>query len=254
LRKVVIISIQCILIAGCSVTRNVIVEKPDNTNRFTSDNIAESVSEQNITNGGFFIEKAEIELNNDKGKEKFIANIKFEAPDKYLISLKSRSGIEGARIYLSKDTILINDRINQIEYYGTSFYLRKKYGFSMSTLPLIFGDLVVEGNFKNNGNKCIEDRLKLECEVKGVDLNYSIDCKKRKVILVNQINNLVQPGVKIKYDRFHIIGYILVPETIELEDYQYNTSIRIKVIKIVKPWNGNLKFVPGKGYELIELV
>jgi hypothetical protein len=233
------------LIAGCSVTRNVIVEKPDNTNRFTSDNIAESVSEQNITNGGFFIEKAEIELNNDKGKEKFIANIKFEAPDKYLISLKSRSGIEGARIYLSKDTILINDRINQIEYYGTSFYLRKKYGFSMSTLPLIFGDLVVEGNFKNNGNKC---------EVKGVDLNYSIDCKKRKVILVNQINNLVQPGVKIKYDRFHIIGYILVPETIELEDYQYNTSIRIKVIKIVKPWNGNLKFVPGKGYELIELV
>jgi hypothetical protein len=118
------------LIAGCSVTRNVIVEKHDNTYRFSSDNITESVSQQNITNSGFFIEKAEIEINNDKGKEKFIANIKFELPDKYLISLKSRSGIEGARIYLSKDTILVNDRINQIEYYGTSFYIRKKYGFS----------------------------------------------------------------------------------------------------------------------------
>jgi hypothetical protein len=111
-----------------------------------------------------------------------------------------------------------------------------------------------QGNFRNNDNKCIEDRLKLECEVKGVNLNYSIDCKKRKVILVDQINNLVQPGVKIKYDRFHIIGDIFVPETMELIDYQYNTTIKIKVIKIKKPWNGNIKFIPGKGYELIELV
>jgi hypothetical protein len=242
------------LITGCSVTRNVIIETPDISKRFNSDNVAESVRQQNITNGRFFIEKAEIEVNNNNSKKKFIANIKFEPPDKYLISLKSRSGIEGARIYLSNDTILVNDRIDQIEYYSTSFYLRKKYGFSMSTLPVIFGDLVVEENFKNNSNKCLENKMKLECEVKGLALNYNIDCKKRKVIVVDQINNLVQPAIKIKFDRFHILGDILIPGTIELEDYQYNTTIKIKVIKIEKSWNGNIKFIPGKGYELIELV
>jgi Domain of unknown function (DUF4292) len=239
---------------GCSVTRNVIVETQDKSNRYNSDNVAESVRQQNITNSGFIIGKAEIEINKNKSKEKYLANIKYDPPDKYLISLKSRSGIEGARIYLTNDTILVNDRINQIEYYGTSFYLRKKYGFSMSVMPLIFGDLVVEENFKNPENKCLEDNLKFEFKVKGIALNYIIDCKKRKVILVEQINNLAQPGIRIKYDRFHILGDILVPEAIELEDYQYNTTIRIKILKIEKPWKGNIKFIPGKGYELIELV
>jgi uncharacterized protein YxeA len=254
LRKIAFILSQVILIIGCSVTRNVIVEKPDKFNRYDSDNVAESVRQQNITRGGFFIEKAEIEVNNNNGKEKYLANIKFNPPDKYLISLKGRSGIEGARIYMTTDTILVNDRINQIEYYGSSFYLRKKYGFSMNSVPLIFGDLVIDENFKKNANKCLEDKLEFESNVKGVTLNYTIDCKKRKVIVVDQINNLIQPGIKITYDRFHIIGDILVPESIELNDYQYNTTIRIKIIKILKPWNGDIKFIPGRDYDLIELV
>ena len=30
--------------------------------------------------------------------------------------------------------------------------------------------------------------------------------------------------------------------------------IKIKVIKVDAPWSGNIKFIPGKGYELIELI
>ncbi len=252
--KIVLILFQTFFIAGCAVTRNLSIDKDYNSDKFNSGSVTEDTRQQNITNSGFFIEKAEIEVNNSKGKQKFIANIRFEPPDKYLISLKSKSGIEGARIYLSDDTILVNDRINQTEYYGTPYYLKKKYGFSISTLPLIFGDLVLEKNFKDRSEGCSEGILKLKCEVKGVALNYSVDCKKRKVIMVNQINNIANPEIKIMYDGFHNLKDILVPGIIEVEEYQYNTAIKIRVLKVERPWNGNIGFIPGKGYKLIELL
>ena len=40
----------------------------------------------------FFIQKAEIEVINQDGKEKYLSTIKYEKPDKYLISIKSRTG------------------------------------------------------------------------------------------------------------------------------------------------------------------
>jgi hypothetical protein len=30
--------------------------------------------------------------------------------------------------------------------------------------------------------------------------------------------------------------------------------MRIKIKKVVCPWSGSIKFIPGRGYELIELV
>jgi hypothetical protein len=41
---------------------------------------------------------------------------------------------------------------------------------------------------------------------------------------------------------------------VEFKDSQYNATIKIKLLKVDFTWNGSVKFVPGKGYELIELV
>jgi hypothetical protein len=35
---------------------------------------------------------------------------------------------------------------------------------------------------------------------------------------------------------------------------QYNIRIKIKIVKTEYPWNGIVRFVPGKGYELIEIL
>lgn len=239
---------------GCSITRNVSKINLESSNRLLSKSVVESVTEQNITNTGFFIQKAEIEFINEKGKEIFISSIKYEKPDKYLISLKSRSGIEGARIYITNDTILVNDRISKVVYYGTAYYLRNKYGFSQAALPLIFGDIIIDKSCENSPAKCSEEKVNIRCGVKGLSLNYSIDCKKRKTILVDQMSNYVKQSPNIKYEKFFIVGSILIPKMIEINDYEYNTTIRIKILKIETPWSGNIKFIPGKGYELIKLV
>lgn len=254
MRKIAIILLLGIFSTSCSVTRNKGERNLEISKDLLSGNILESIKKQNITNRSFFIQKAEIEIITQNGKLKLIGNIKFENPDKYLISIKNRTGIEGARIYISNDTILVNDRINKKLYSGSSLYLKRKYGITTSFLPLIFGDILLDEKNEEGKEKCSGDKLNIDYLVQGVLLNYDIDCKKRKIILVNQINNFVQKGIEIKYESFINSGNILIPTIIELEDSQFNTTIKIRIVKIEFPWNGSVEFVPGKGYELIELL
>jgi hypothetical protein len=254
LQKIAFILVISIFICNCSVTRNRGKDRTISSNKLYSDNILESVRNQNITDSSFFIQKAEIEVTNEAGKESFIGNIRFEFPDKYLISLKNKTGIEGARIFISNDTILVNDRINKKLYSGTPFYLKRNYGLSQNCLPVIFGDIVTDKSYDNDKEKCLGDRVIINCLINGIIFSYNIDCIKRKVISVDQINNLKQKDLKINYDGFFNVGNILIPRIVELLDINHNIKIRIKVLKVEYPWKGILKFIPGDGYELIKLV
>jgi len=174
-------------------------------------------------------------------------------PDKYLISIKSRSGIEGARIYIAGDSIQINDRINRKLYYGTSIYLQKKFGFNQSFLPMIFGDLILDKSSSNSIEKCIDDKVDLNCQLKGILLNYKIDCKKCKLLSAKQIGSNNTEGLNLKFTNYISTGNILVPGKIECIDKMYDFTAKIKILKVQSPWSGDINFMRGKGYELIEL-
>jgi hypothetical protein len=215
--------------------------------------VLESVNNQNVTNQGFFIQKAEVEILSQTGNEKFIATVKFSFPGKYLISLKSRTGIEGARIYINNDSVIVNDRINKKLYIVKSLYLEKNFGLTPALLGLIFGDLILEKKDLSKNVICAKKELESICNVKGVSLKYFIDCDKRKTISVEMINNYNQTSVEIKYEKFINRSGILVPAEIEIGDYNTSTKIGIRINKMETPWNGIIDFIPGKGYELIEL-
>ena len=219
-----------------------------------SGSIMQSAEYQNITNTGFYIQKAEIETVTSAGNDKFTAIIKFEKPDKYLISLRSRTGIEGVRIYISGDSIQMNDRINRKLYYGTSIYLQRKYGFSQSLLPLIFGDILLDKKCGLSKENCIEGKLNIICQLAGVPLNFSIDCKKRKLITVEQVTGINKEGMNMRYTNYFKAGNILIPRNIEFDDNKYGIAVKIRISKVQSPWSGNISFVPGRGYELIELL
>ena len=70
MRKIIIILILVFFIAGCSVIRNKSIRDLEISKEYFSDNILESVKNQNITNKDFFIQKAEIEIitQNDKAE------------------------------------------------------------------------------------------------------------------------------------------------------------------------------------------
>jgi len=254
LRKIAIILITGFLLAGCSLLRKSNSGKPTSLNNRFKGDILELTKKQNITNGSFFIQKAEIEINTQNGKLKFIGNIRFEYPDKFLISLKSRTGIEGARIYICKDSIIVNDRINKKMYFGNAKYFSKKFGIDQSIVPVIFGDVILEKRCESTLSNCIGGKADAECYTKGIFLKYIIDCNKAKVQMVSDLNNYRQPEIEIKFSKYLKLNDILIPGIIEFSDSQYNVTGKIKIVKVVYPWTGSVKFVPGKGYELIELI
>jgi hypothetical protein len=252
--KIVIIVILGFYSAGCSVLRKTSNRDLEISKEFLSENILESVKKQNITSNSFFIQKIEIEIITQNRKEKLIGSVKFIYPDKYLISIKGRTGIEGARIYTSGDTMLINDRIIKKMYSVSSLYLKRKYGLSTKFLPLFFGDAVLEENSEGSKASCSGDKLNFDCAVQGILLNYEINCKTGKTILVKQHNSVDLKSINIKYSSFIKNGKLLMPENIELIDSQDNIRLKIKIVKMEQPWNGRIDFIPGKNYEIIELL
>ena len=243
-----------ILIAGCSLIGKTGKSRPVDYSSTENINILESTKSQNITNFGFFIQKAEVEIRSKEGREKYLASIKFERPDKYLISLKSRTGIEGARIFMSNDSILVNDRINRKLYSGNAFYLKRRFGLTPGFIPLILGDLIFDKSCEKGNDKCEESKIITMCYMKGVILNYEIDCNRRKIVTVSQIDNFDKNVIKLRFESFFRIGRNLIPKIIEIDASQFNTVVKIKIIKLELPWSGSIKFIPGKAYELIELV
>jgi hypothetical protein len=254
LQKVSVTIFICMLLVGCvslkKSGKNLNVSLTDTTQI----DLVESIIKQNLTGNNFFIQKAEIEYIIGEQKQKFMAVIKFERPDRYLISLKSKTGIEGARIFINRDSLVINDRINKIVYLGNSLYLRRKLGFDQSFLPVIFGDFVSNDGRNLLKNQCINRNLDMVTNVNGLKVHYLIDCNKRKISGVDISDNYGNMNILLKFGAIKSLGALSVPRNIELNYPESNLDIIIKIIKIQSPWNGNVKISPAKGYELKELI
>lgn len=254
MRKITVILFLVVLITGCSVFRYAGSSNEGVSTGIITGDVSERVIKQNITFNSFFIRKAEIEFTTMEGREKFLCSIKFERPDKYLISLKSRTGIEAARIFITKDTILINDRINRKQYYGSTQYLKSKYGITASFIPLIFGDYIEDNISDNNQAKCFEGKMDIDCLVSGIKIKYVIDCKKGKSISATPGDSLNDEGIEIQYDDFFKTGEILTPGKIEIRDFQRQATIEIRIQNIESPWDGSIEFIPGNRYEILQLL
>jgi hypothetical protein len=242
-----------VLCSGCSVSRKQRRTSETDTIQVPRGDIYESLINQNITNKSFFIDKAEFRIKGSGGEKTGIATIKFKPPDKYLISIKSKAGIEIARIYLSEDSIFVNDRLSKKLYYGSTSYLKSKYGLTTAVLPLIFGDFLNENIYDNNKPDCEDGKIKMEAIIKDIKINYVVDCKYGKSILALPANEEMSGRMKIEYGKFFMSNDIYIPGIVKISENQNNTRIEIKIKRIIFPWEGSIEFVPGKQYEKIHL-
>ena len=254
MQKIAFVLFMAYISTGCSVVKNVRSKDYGFSGRLITEQTLEGLKIQNVTENNFYIRKAEIEIITLAGREKFLGSLKFERPGKYLISIKSRTGIEGARVLISDDTLLINDRINRKQYYGSADYLLKKFGISNSVLPVILGDYIgdkISGNFNS---ECLDGKLDVESIKSGMKIKYLIDCKKGKPILAITENNVDKENIKITYEDFIKKRDFLTPTKIEIFDPQRNTTIKIKILKMESPWDGTIEFIPGNRYKILQLL
>jgi hypothetical protein len=222
------------------------------TKPLSNNSVLESVLNQNLTRKNFYIQKAEIKVSYGEEIQKLIASIKYVYPDKYLISLKSRSGVEAARIFITGDTVLINDRINRKIYFGKPEQLMNKYGVSAAILPVILGDLIYDKKTIEKQVNCINNSADLDCTINGLKLGYIVDCEQNKIVNTRLESSLRTNYVQIEYDKFINSGSGLTPSAIKVS---YDKSVaEIKIINLVTPWDGSVEFIPGNRYDLIEIL
>jgi hypothetical protein len=241
------------VISGCAVLRN--KEKFDlkGTSDCLNHSIFSMIKKNNLTNESFFIEKAIIEVSSNENKQKFLGSLKFETPDKFLISLKSNTGFEVARVFITKDTILINDRVNKKCFSGEAKYVKNKFGIPVSALPLLVGDYIFDNHDVDSSGIREGNVMKFSSGIKGLKVEYIIDCEKNKIQLVKVENNLNVDVMEIAYSDFVKECNSLRPSKIVINDLKRNTTIKISIEKIDSDWKGVLEFIPGNKYELLQL-
>jgi hypothetical protein len=215
------------------------------------ENLSKVVKDQNITNRNFFIQKAQIEIVSNSINETFLASVKFLYPDTFLISIRSKTGIEAGRIFCTEDTILINDRINRKLLFGKPGIAGRKFGIATENLPVVLGDLI-SGNSVVLYSECVSGNAALITAIHGNRINYVLDCERGKVVKAIQEGSFGNILTELSFERFIRKSDLFYPSVISIVNADAKLNIRIE--RMEYPWNGDIEFINGKNYELIELL
>jgi hypothetical protein len=238
---------------GCSSVRKSVSINKEQTEKFIIEDLSGNVKKFNISNNDFYIQKAEIEIYNKNEKQKLLGSIKYKQSGEYLLSIRLRNGIEAARFYLSKDSILINDKLNRRLYYGSTEYLEEKYGIAISFLPFLFGDFSEENKILKMEEKCIKGQIGIESHIKERNIQLVIDCELFKIRKLQIENTDKSAGINMDFEDFIKTENEVFPGSIRIEDFMSESVIKIFIKKIEIPWDGILEFTAGKNYETVRL-
>ncbi len=234
---------------GCSVLKtreNINISEENITN-------TDEIKKFNITSLSFSFQKIEISVEGSGKEQKFMGNLKYMNSGKFLISLRNNSGMEGVRIYIDKDTILANDRINRKTYYGSSSHLFEKYGITAEYFPVLLGDLIIDEKAKNNTIKCNNGTAEINELIGQNEIHYIADCSQKKIIKAELSKDPDKEAVNVEFRNFRKIDNHFYPLNIRINDPYNKNKITIE-IKKAEIYNGQeLKFIPGNNYELILL-
>jgi hypothetical protein len=249
-RKRIILG-MLILLSACSTIKNTgtVVNNPSYENFLDLNKTKAS----NISESDFNIIKAIVTISSSEDKNEFLINCKYKRPDNYLISIRSKTGIEAARIFITEDTILINDKLNRRLYSGSSSYLYTKYGVDIKCLRLLFGDFVTDGNVTDNSFKCEKNFINISGVINDKRIEYRINCSSGKVSDAFIIKGIDEGVLHISFGRFRNFENKSVPQQIEIKDRNTSQEIKIEIEKLSLETVKELLFIPGNGFEKILL-
>jgi len=248
-----ILVIVSLLLTSCSVFKYTEKTGVESSGKLLTVSDLGKIEEQNITKHNFFISKADIEIYGSEGTERAIFNLRYIFPGEYLLSIRNHTGIEAARIYISKDTVLVNDRINRRVYYGSKEDLFNKYGVDQSIIPILFGDFVSDDFVDKTIGVCMNGTLEKKRNVGDININYILDCKRLKVISAVVENENIKENINLKFSGFKKAKKTEIPGVIEIRNLGEIKKIGLKIRKFEYPWAGSINFVPGSKYEAIPL-
>lgn len=212
-----------------------------------------TVKDKNLSENNFFVHRADVIVKLNGQTERFTASLKFKIPDTILVSVKSIAGIEAARIFLTGDTVLINDRINRQVLFGDPGDLKLKYGLEPELLFLFLGDMIIGDEMVSDKLFCKKGFSEVTAVAKGKRIKYIIDCKRNKVLNTSFSVEEGSTTSNLFFSEFVKLDKTLVPRDIKIQSAEGKEEINIKLGKIDTDWSGQVRFYPSQGYKLIKI-
>jgi len=253
LRKIIyILLIASTITGGCSATRRTGAGMIQPSVEGDAAMLSEVVR-NNISNYGFNISRADVSYSIEGVSGRLTAGIKSKGQDTLLVAVRHTTGVEIARIFLTADTLLINDRINRRVMSGNPEYLEMRYGINRSLIMLVLGDIFIKQVDRNMKENCQKGILSMQTRLEDGRINYEIDCKLRKITGATLSRSSTNDRITIRYRNFIKKGNHMVPGRIEVEDMKNKAVIRVEIRSIEIPWKGNIDFVHGTRYKIIRI-
>lgn len=254
MRKVTLISVLIGIIAlSCSVSKKTVSENLPSYEPAGSSYALREILRNNLSNNDFYIQRADVRLTQENMAVNFNASIKFRRPDSILVSVKAKTGMEAGRALITRDTIIINDRINKKVIVGDAKSIRKKYGIDPGYIFALLGDLIISEAESVRDINCSKGMILPTLQVNDKRIEYTIDCSKGKVVKASFEGDIRSGNIMIAYSDFITVNRIRFPEKIEVSDDMNNVTILITIRKIDMPWEGPLKFITGSGYKTVRI-
>jgi hypothetical protein len=247
----ILIAVLLYASAGCSVLKKNTTEPLPTTDSAVL-NLLKQTRDQNISNNGFFIQRGRISTSGAVGRINLMFTLKFSGNGEYLISLRSGTGMEAFRVFLTKDTVLINDRINQNVLCGDPYEFARITGVPPDLMVIIFGDIFRESNKAVIFEDKSRNEIKIDDYFLGLQVKSIVDSKIKKVKSVMLTTGIPDEFIEINYSKYKGDKF-KIPGMIEVNDFRRNVKITVRIEKYSAPWYGELEFVPGKGYGLKKL-
>ena len=250
MQKVVYIAVVLsALLGACSASRKA-TDATSPAVGVADGNTIKSIIANNLSAEDFHIQRADITVTQNEISARFTASIKFRKPDTMLITVRSRAGIEAGRGLITRDTIIINDRVNKKLLIGSASVIGKKYGIEPELIFVALGDIIVDEADINTPVKCLKGIYKDGYEINGRKVQYIVDCKMKKAVQAYFEGDIRSGNLTIRFGDIVNIDGVLFPQKVEIDDDLSTLNILLEIKKIERPWNGRIGFVPGQGYKV----
>lgn len=248
-KKTLILSLVLVITAGCSVFKRKEKALHDKYRIEGSTKFLESVKEKNLTNEDFYIRKAEVQISMRSNKQNAILSVKYKKPDSALFIIRSWFGFEAARILITSDTVVMNDRLNKKLIVASPQYFKRRYGIEPFMIFTIFGDLLADLRKMQKDVNCVDNFFETDF-YEGKDYyKYIIDCELRKVTNAVIENMKFKHRVEFAFSDFVKEKKQSMPLTSSIKIESENIEVVIKIDKIDMEGAVNIDFIPGRGYE-----
>lgn len=239
-----IILFFALIASGCAVTKNA-VNTPVRTEK--GEVSLNEIVASNLSNHDFSIRKINISVENEGNREEFLASARYNNEGEWLVSLRSSTGIEGARIFIYKDSVLINDRIHKKLIVADNRLFQSKFGLTTRFIPLVFGDVINDKEGEKIIN-CNSPEIISKIAEGGLDFIYGFDCKCKRANSI-EIKDKQGETLKVVISKFKKTESGYLPVVITASARNYKVELRMKAGDFNFEEIDGLNFIPGKGYK-----